>query len=209
MTVNRRKVLKGLAGAGVGLAGLKAPMVLAQAAPFKIGLLTVKTGPLAQGGIQMEQGLCDLPEGEEQHARGPQGRVHLGRHRRQSGGRQDQGAGADRARQGQRHPRAARGLRAAGHHRLRRATRRRRCISLAAAEDVTQRKANPFDHPPLGDLGAVLPRHGRLRREGAQATSARPRSPRTSRSATSRCRASSACSRTTAARSSRSCGRRW
>jgi branched-chain amino acid transport system substrate-binding protein len=57
MTVNRRKVLKGLAGAGVGLAGLKAPMVLAQAASFKIGLLTVKTGPLAQGGIQMEQGI--------------------------------------------------------------------------------------------------------------------------------------------------------
>ena len=30
---------------------------IAQAAPFKIGLLTVKTGPLAQGGIQMEQGI--------------------------------------------------------------------------------------------------------------------------------------------------------
>jgi branched-chain amino acid transport system substrate-binding protein len=57
MRVHRRKVLKGLAGAGVGLATLKAPMVLAQAAPIKIGLLTVKTGPLAQGGIQMEQGL--------------------------------------------------------------------------------------------------------------------------------------------------------
>ena len=57
MTVHRRNLLKGLAGAGVGLAALKAPMVLAQAAPFKIGLLTVKTGPLAQGGIQMEQGI--------------------------------------------------------------------------------------------------------------------------------------------------------
>ena len=30
---------------------------IAQAAPFKLGLLTVKTGPLAQGGIQMEQGV--------------------------------------------------------------------------------------------------------------------------------------------------------
>ncbi len=30
---------------------------VAQAAPFKIGLLTVKTGPLAAGGIQMEQGV--------------------------------------------------------------------------------------------------------------------------------------------------------
>ena len=33
-----------------------APAV-AQAAPFRLGLLTVKTGPLAQGGIQMEQGV--------------------------------------------------------------------------------------------------------------------------------------------------------
>jgi len=30
---------------------------IAQAAPFKLGLLTIKTGPLAQGGIQMEQGV--------------------------------------------------------------------------------------------------------------------------------------------------------
>ena len=56
MTLHRRKVLKGIAGA-VGLASVKAPMVMAQPAPFKIGLLTVKTGPLAQGGIQMEQGI--------------------------------------------------------------------------------------------------------------------------------------------------------
>jgi branched-chain amino acid transport system substrate-binding protein len=42
---------------GAGLATLKAPAVHAQAAPFKLGLLTVKTGPLAQGGIQMEQGV--------------------------------------------------------------------------------------------------------------------------------------------------------
>src|SRR5262249_12068191 len=33
-----------------------APAV-AQAEPFRLGLLTVKTGPLAQGGIQMEQGV--------------------------------------------------------------------------------------------------------------------------------------------------------
>jgi branched-chain amino acid transport system substrate-binding protein len=57
MAMHRRKVLKGLLGAGAGLAAMKAPMVLAQAVPFRIALLTVKTGPLAQGGIQMEQGL--------------------------------------------------------------------------------------------------------------------------------------------------------
>src|SRR5689334_5930670 len=59
MRVHRRKVLKGLAAAGVSAAGLRAPYVHAQT-PFKIGLLTVKTGPLAQGGIQMEQGIVAL-----------------------------------------------------------------------------------------------------------------------------------------------------
>src|SRR2546423_10819784 len=59
MRVHRRKVLKGLAAAGVSVAALRAPYVHAQA-PFKIGLLTVKTGPLAQGGIQMEQGVAAL-----------------------------------------------------------------------------------------------------------------------------------------------------
>src|SRR5262245_16233131 len=57
MTLHRRILLKGLAGAGVGLAAVKAPIVRAQGAPFRVALLTVKTGPLAQGGIQMEQGL--------------------------------------------------------------------------------------------------------------------------------------------------------
>jgi branched-chain amino acid transport system substrate-binding protein len=32
-------------------------VAIAQSSPLKIGLLTVKTGPLAQGGIQMEQGI--------------------------------------------------------------------------------------------------------------------------------------------------------
>src|ERR1041384_1763653 len=55
MRLHRRTLLKGAAAAGLAVA---APAVLrAQAAPFKLGLLTVKTGPLAQGGIQMEQGV--------------------------------------------------------------------------------------------------------------------------------------------------------
>ena len=52
--VRRRKLLGGSAAAAF-LASLPMP-ALAQARPIKIGLLTVKTGPLAQGGIQMEQG---------------------------------------------------------------------------------------------------------------------------------------------------------
>lgn len=53
----RRTFLAGTA-AGTTLATFKFPApAIAQAAPFKIGLLTVKVGPLAQGGIQMEQGI--------------------------------------------------------------------------------------------------------------------------------------------------------
>jgi branched-chain amino acid transport system substrate-binding protein len=44
--------------AGAAAAAFKFPTpAIAQNAPFKLGLLTVKTGPLAQGGIQMEQGI--------------------------------------------------------------------------------------------------------------------------------------------------------
>src|SRR5271154_25900 len=57
MKLRRRTVLKGLAAAGAGAASLRAPAVLAQAGPIRVGFLTVKTGPLASGGIQMEQGL--------------------------------------------------------------------------------------------------------------------------------------------------------
>ena len=55
--VTRRKFMAGTA-AGVALTTFKFPApAIAQGAPFKLGLLTVKTGPLAQGGIQMEQGV--------------------------------------------------------------------------------------------------------------------------------------------------------
>jgi branched-chain amino acid transport system substrate-binding protein len=55
MTIERRTLLRGLGAAALTTA-IGRPAI-AQPAPFKIGLLTVKTGPLAQGGIQMEQGL--------------------------------------------------------------------------------------------------------------------------------------------------------
>jgi branched-chain amino acid transport system substrate-binding protein len=55
--LNRRAFLAGTAaGTAAATLGIAAPAI-AQNAPFKIGLLTVKTGPLAQGGIQMEQGI--------------------------------------------------------------------------------------------------------------------------------------------------------
>ena len=55
--VSRRTLLAGsVAGAAAALTRFPAPAI-AQAEPFRLGLLTVKTGPLAQGGIQMEQGV--------------------------------------------------------------------------------------------------------------------------------------------------------
>src|SRR5690242_1969660 len=53
--VDRRKFLSGAAGAAV-VASLPFPAI-AQPKPVRIGLLMVRTGPLAAGGIQMEQGL--------------------------------------------------------------------------------------------------------------------------------------------------------
>jgi branched-chain amino acid transport system substrate-binding protein len=55
--VSRRALLAGsAAGAAAALTRFPTPAI-AQAEPFRLGLLTVKTGPLAQGGIQMEQGV--------------------------------------------------------------------------------------------------------------------------------------------------------
>ena len=52
VTFTRRTFLAGSAAA----IAMPVP-AFAQAKPVKIGLLTVKTGPLAAGGIQMEQGI--------------------------------------------------------------------------------------------------------------------------------------------------------
>jgi branched-chain amino acid transport system substrate-binding protein len=142
MTVHRRKVLKGLAATGIGVAALRAPYVHAQA-PFKLGLLTVKTGPLAQGGIQMEQGIAALLK--------EKGNTLAGRKiefiSADTGGNP---AGAKTKAQelierdkvnvilG---PLAAFELLAITDYVRDNQTP---LISLAAAEDVTQRKANPF-----------------------------------------------------------------
>ena len=55
LRLSRRRFL-----VGTGTAALAATLpvpALAQGKPVRVGLLTVKTGPLAQGGIQMEQGM--------------------------------------------------------------------------------------------------------------------------------------------------------
>ena len=55
--ISRRTFMAGTAaGAAATAFNFPAPAI-AKPATFKLGLLTVKTGPLAQGGIQMEQGV--------------------------------------------------------------------------------------------------------------------------------------------------------
>jgi len=56
--VSRRTLLAGTAAGAAAAALTRFPApAIAQSEPFRLGLLTVKTGPLAQGGIQMEQGV--------------------------------------------------------------------------------------------------------------------------------------------------------
>ena len=142
MTVKRRTVLKGMLAAGAS-AAVKMPAVHAQAAPFKIGLLTVKTGPLAQGGIQMEQGIATFLKEKGNTLAGVKVELLVA----DTGGNP---AGAKTKAQevierdkvnvilG---PLAAFELLAITDYVRDQATP---LISLAAAEDVTQRKANPF-----------------------------------------------------------------
>lgn len=141
MTVKRRTVLKGMLGTTALIAS---PAVLrAQNAPFKIGLLTVKTGPLAQGGIQMEQGIATLLKEKNNTLSGRKVELLVA----DTGGNP---AGAKTKAQevverdnvnvilG---PLAAFELLAITDYVKDKQTP---LISLAAAEDVTQRKANPF-----------------------------------------------------------------
>jgi branched-chain amino acid transport system substrate-binding protein len=128
------------------------PAVLAQGAPFKIGLLTVKTGPLAQGGIQMEQGIATLLKEKGNTLAGRKVELLVA----DTGGSP---AGAKTKAQevierdkvnvilG---PLAAFELLAITDYVRENATP---LVSLAAAEDVTQRKANPFVIRPSATSG--------------------------------------------------------
>jgi len=58
LKTTRRRFVAG-ASAAAGVAALPMPSI-AQGAPLKIGLLTVKTGPLAAGGIHFEEGITSF-----------------------------------------------------------------------------------------------------------------------------------------------------
>jgi branched-chain amino acid transport system substrate-binding protein len=58
MSINRRRFLEGTATAAAATAALGFPAIVrSQSEPIRIGLLTIKTGALASGGIDMERGL--------------------------------------------------------------------------------------------------------------------------------------------------------
>src|SRR3954449_4313245 len=141
--ISRRTMLAGTA-AGAAAATFKFPTpAIAQNAPFKLGLLTVKTGPLAQGGIQMEQGIATFLKEKNNTLSGRKVEFISA----DTGGNP---AGAKTKAQelierdkvnvilG---PLAAFELLAITDYVRDNQTP---LISLAAAEDVTQRKANPF-----------------------------------------------------------------
>src|SRR5437899_6501962 len=151
MTIKRRTVLTGLAATGA--AAIYAPAVLrAQGPPFKIGLRTVKTGPLTQGGIQMEQGIATFLKEKSNTLSGRK----IDFISADTGGSP---AGAKTKAQelierdkvnvilG---PLAAFELLAITDYVRDNATP---LISLAAAEDVTQRKTNPFVIRPSATSG--------------------------------------------------------
>jgi branched-chain amino acid transport system substrate-binding protein len=149
--LNRRTFLAAGA-AGAASAGFGFAPAIAQAAPFKIGLLTVKTGPLAQGGIQMEQGIAAFLKEKANTLAGRKVEFISA----DTGGNP---AGAKTKAQelierdkvnvifG---PLAAFELLAITDYVRDNATP---LVSLAAAEDVTQRKANPFIIRPSATSG--------------------------------------------------------
>ena len=91
--ISRRKFLATI-GAAAGISSLARP-ALAQQKPVKIGLMTVKTGGLAAGGVHLEEGITCLLRDKNFTLAGrqivPRGRrtaggvnQHLGRLRRKS-----------------------------------------------------------------------------------------------------------------------------
>ena len=141
MKVQRRAVLQGLFSSTALVA---APSVLrAQTTPFKIGLLTVKTGPLAYPGIQCEQGITTFIKQKDNILAGRKVELISA----DTGG-SPAGAKTKAQELVERDkvnvilgPLAAFELLAITDYVRDKATP---LISLAAAEDVTQRKANPF-----------------------------------------------------------------
>jgi branched-chain amino acid transport system substrate-binding protein len=142
MTLRRRTVLKGLAGAGLA-ATVKAPYAKAQAASLKVGLICDKTGGLAEGGIQMEQGLTSFLKSKDFTLAGRKVDFKVADSASNPAGAKTKAQELIERDQIDviNGPLAAFELLAITDYV---AARKTPMISLAAAEDVTQRKPNPY-----------------------------------------------------------------
>ena len=168
MSINRRNVLKGALAAGVATSALKVPAAVAQAGPIKVGFLTIKTGPLASGGLQMEQGLVIFFKERNNMLAGRPVELQTA----------DTGGNPAQARTKTQElverfnvhcligPLAAFEALAIDDY-IR--SSKTPILTVAGAEDMTQRKPNPWLVRAELDLLAAEPSDGRLRREGAEA----------------------------------------
>src|SRR4029077_11314565 len=141
--VTRRRFMAGTA-AGAAVATFKFPMpAIAQAAPFKLGLLTVKTGPLAQGGSQMEQGIVTFLKEKNYTFAGRKVEFISADTGGNPAGTKTQAQGLSELDTGRTivGPLAAFELLAITDYIAQQKTP---LLSLAAAEDMTQRRPNPY-----------------------------------------------------------------
>ena len=204
ITPTRRALLAGTGSLGLSL-GLAAAARAQSKAPLKVGFLTVKTGPLAAGGIQEEEGLHLLPAKPTHDPRRPPRAALHRRHRRRPRQHPRQGPGARRAGWRPRHHRPARRLRGPGHRRLHPPE------ANPGAVRSRRRGHHPAQGRPLG-----RPRHLLLRPMHPAARRLRPQGPQVQQDGadrrrlrlrpTNRTPASSASSSRRAERSSRSFG---
>src|SRR5712672_1609295 len=139
----RKLSRRAFAAGAVATASFRFAPAIAQAAPFRVGLLTVKTGPLAQGGIQMEQGIATFLKQKNNTLAGRKIEFISA-----ATGGNPAGATTKAQELIERDkvnvilgPLAAFELLAIADYVNEKATP---LISLAAAEDMTQRKANPY-----------------------------------------------------------------
>src|SRR6266436_4045267 len=87
MTFTRRRFIQ---ATGAGAAALGMPTIAqSQTGPIRVGLMTVKTGPLASGGIDMERALVQYLKERDYTMAGRKVELFVGGKRLRSGERSD------------------------------------------------------------------------------------------------------------------------
>jgi len=143
MTFNRRRFIQA-AGAGLGASALGFPSIVrAQGEPIRLGLMTVKTGPLASGGLDMERALIMYLRERNNTLAGRKVELFVG----DSGGNPAQAKSKTQELVEKDHINVMIGPLAAGEALATDDYIRQQSLptlSVAAAEDMTQRKPNPW-----------------------------------------------------------------